>query len=284
VAVAVLAAAATALAGRPPGAARAAAEAAREPVVGVSGATSPVRLPRTRMAPATLRLGFTSAAAQQPQTPELTGIRFALARRLELRAGGLPSCPLGDLYSTFADPSQLCAGSLLGRGTITSEITLPERAPVTVEGQMTAFYDLGEGQPRILVRVLGGSAMPLSYVIPFTIYHERGAFPTVLAVSAMRSIAGICAIGHPNCFSQAYTYSGIYGHISRFELTLARRFSHGGRKLSVVNADCPAPGRSPSAVLPILRAELAYAAGGRAPTPTATARCEVSMRPPPPRR
>jgi hypothetical protein len=91
----------------------------------------------------------------------------------------------------------------------------------------------------------------------------------------MQFIAGICAKGHPNCFSQTYTYKGIYGRISRFELTLARRFVHAGRKVSLVNAECPAGAGSSQAVVPLARFDLTYARAFPR-TQIATGTCEVS--------
>jgi len=247
---------------------------ADELIVGVSGETVPSRLPRWHMVPAMLRLGFTSAAVGTPATPELTAIRLGLSRNLALQTAGLPSCPIADLYAETSEASQRCAGSLVGRGIVISEVTLPGQAPVTIEGHLSAFYDLGERQPRILAQVTSSGSLPLTYVIPFTIYREPGVFGTVLSVQQMRFIAGRCARGHSNCFSQAYTYKGIYGHISKLELTLDRQFVHAGKRTSVVSADCPASAGSSSATFPLVNVDLAY--GGISRSQVATRRCEVS--------
>jgi hypothetical protein len=245
-----------------------------EVVIGVSGETLPGKLPRSRMAPATLRLGFTSETPSTPTTPELTAIRLEISRNIAFQTAGLPSCPIAELYESS---EQVCAGSQVGHGTVISEVTLPGQAPATIEGRLSAFYDFGEGQPRILAQVTSAGALPLTYVIPFTIYKTHGVYGTTLSVEHMRFIAGRCKRGHPNCFSQTYTYKGIYGHISKFELTLDRRFAHAGKRTSVVSADCPARNGSSSASFPLVKANLAY------PYPNAisrsriaTSRCEVS--------
>jgi hypothetical protein len=161
---------------------------------------------------------------------------------------------------------------------VISEVTLPGRAPATIEGHLSAFYDFAEGQPRIVAQVTSTGALPLTYVIPFTIYKARGVFGTLLSVQHMRFIAGICAKGHPNCFSQTYTYRGIYGHISKFELTLDRQFVREGKRTSVVSADCPARGSSSSATFPLVMANLGYPAPTFSRSQVATGRCEVSAR------
>jgi hypothetical protein len=243
-----------------------------EAVIGVSGETVPGKLPRSRMAPATLRLGFTSEIPSAPTTPELTAITLELSRNLAFQTAGLPSCPITELYSESSDAGQVCAGSLVGHGIVISEVTLPGQAPVTIEGRLSAFYDFGEGQPRILTQVTSTGALPLTYVIPFTIYKAYGVYGTILSVQQMRFIAGKCARGHPNCFSQTYTYKGIYGHISKFELTLGRQFVHAGKRISVVSADCPASGGSSSAIFPLVKVDLAY------PYPNAISRSQVATR------
>ncbi len=246
-----------------------------EVVIGVSGETVPGKLPRSRMVPATLRLGFTSEAASTPITPELTAIRLEVSRNLTFQTAGLPSCPIAELYSESSDAGQVCAGSLVGYGIVISEVTLPGQAPVTIEGHLSAFYDLGEGQPRILAQVTSTGPLPLTYVIPFTIYKAHGTFGTILSVEQMRFIAGICVRGHPNCFSQTYTYKGIYGHISKFELTMDRQFVHVGKRTSVVSADCPASNGSSSVVFPLVKVNLAYREA-ISRSQVVTRRCEVS--------
>ena len=246
-----------------------------EVVVGASGETVPRKLPRARMVPATLRLGFTSERPGAPRTPELTAIRLEVSRNLALQTVGLPSCPIAALYSVSSQAGQGCRGSLIGHGTVASEVALPGQAPVKIEGRLSAFYDFAEGQPRILAQVTSAGALPLTYVIPFTIERVRGVFGTILSVEQMRFIAGICARGHPNCFSQTYTYKGIYGRISKFELTLARRFVHAGKSMSLVSAECPARGGSSSATFPLVKVELSYPELVVS-SQVATRRCEVA--------
>lgn len=120
-------------------------------------------------------------------------------------------------------------------------------------------------------------------MIPFTIHRGPGVFGTTLSVAQMRFIAGLCIPANANCFSQTYTYKGIYGHISKFELALSRRFVHAGRMASFVSADCPARGSSSSAVLPLVKVALEYPFEiSRSRSQVVTRRCEVSA--PRPRR
>lgn len=177
-----LALASTAAAGVLPAAAGGDSAQAGEAVIGVSGETVPSKLPRSRMAHATLRLGFTSEVPSAPETPELTAIRLYVSRNVAFHTAGLPSCPIAALYSESSDARQECAGSLVGHGVVVSEVTLPGQAPVTIEGHLLAFYDFGEGRRRLLAQVTSSGALPLTYVIPFTIYKAQDVYGTVLSV------------------------------------------------------------------------------------------------------
>lgn len=238
-----------------------------------SAETTPNGLPRSKLAPASLRLGFTSEALASPAVPELTGVVFEVPRNLHFQTVGLPSCPLADLYSTYLSARQTCAGSFVGHGSVTSEVILPGQAPATINGHLVAFYAFAQGQPRILAQVTSGDPVPLTYVIPFQI-EPHGAFGTSLVVSHMRHIAGVCARNHPNCFAQPYTLKGVYGHISSFEMSLHRSFAQAGKRGSFVSARCPAPGKKPGAFFSFATS-LRYAGGGLL-TAAVNRRCRVS--------
>jgi hypothetical protein len=214
-----------------------------EPTLSASGGVVPSRLPASHRVPVTLQLGFGFEGPEHSATPELTSLALDVSRDVAFQMRGLPSCPLARLFSSYASPLQTCAGSLVGHGRVISEVTLPGQAPVTVDGNLLAFYAFAEGQPHILAQVTSSGALPLTYVIPFQIEKTRGAFGTRLHVRKMSNIQGECTRGHPNCFAQPYRLKGVYGRISSFELSLHRLFSHEGKKTSFVSADCPARGR-----------------------------------------
>lgn len=245
--------------------------------LGMSGEIIPSKLPRSRPAPVSLRIGFISEEPSTHTAPELTRIALEIFRNVTFQTAGLPSCPLAKLYSTTATARQACARSLVGRGRVISEVKLPGRAPATIDGSLLAFYNSAEGHRGILARVTSGGSLPLTYVIPFRFRKGRSLFGTSLYVdrSHMTGIQGICAIGHPNCFS-TYGFEGIYGHISSFELTLKRRFTRADRRESFVNADCPAGGRQLSAGFE--RVSVNYDQGSRLGGESATflGRCEVA--------
>jgi hypothetical protein len=238
-----------------------------EPVLTASGETAPTHLSRTHTVPITLRTGFSSEVPGNSTTPELERIAIELNPAIEFQTAGLPSCPLSVAASPTEDARRTCAGSLVGQGTVDSEITLPDQTPVKVEGTLLAFYAFAEGVPHILGRVTTSAPLSLVYVIPFGIRQAHRAFGTRLIVRKMRVIAGVCARGHPDCFAQPYSLTGIYGHISKLELSLHRTFAHAGRRTSFVVARCPlprgpVPRNPPGPTFPFLRVTAHYTEQG----------------------
>jgi hypothetical protein len=184
-----------------------------------------------------------------------------LSRRITLDGKGLPSCSLQQLRSSYFDSGGTCAGSLVGRGAVTSEITLPGRAPVMVTGRMLAYYASDGGSEHILGRVVTGEPLRLTYVLPFTILPQRGSFATRLLIRKMRAIRGKCASGHPYCFGGPYSLEEIYGHIAALELNLQRRFKNRGEQHSFVSASCSMPAQLPLFTVRWARVTLGYQGG-----------------------
>lgn len=246
-----------------------------EPGMTASGELLPAKLPRSGMAPATLRLGFTSYPINEAAVPDLSSIEIGLSRRVTLETAGPPSCSVAKLRSAYVNARQACSRSFVGHGSVTSEVTLPGQAPVVITGHLLAFYALAEGRPRILAQVTSGDPLALTYVIPFAIDAAEAPFGPSLVVRQMSRLQGICAAGHPNCFSDPYRLEGVYGHISSFEMSLHRIFSRAGRRRSFVNAGCPVPGHRSAGNFPLARIKLRYTTGSTL-SDSASGECAVS--------
>jgi hypothetical protein len=246
-----------------------------EPGMTASGKLLPAKLPRSGMAPATLRVGFTSYPINEAAVPDLSSIEIGLSRRVTLETAGLPSCSLSKLRSAYVNARQACSRSFVGHGSVTSEVTLPGQAPVVITGHLLAFYALAEGRPRVLAQVTSGEPLALTYVIPFEIAAAEAPFGASLVVRQMSHLQGICAVGHPNCFEDPYGLEGVYGHISSFKMSLHRIFSGAGSRRSFVNAGCPVPGRRSVGNFPLVRVDLRYTTGSTL-SDSASGECAVS--------
>jgi hypothetical protein len=226
------------------------------PVASFSGASLPARLPRGHRAPIGLSAGFTSEDPAAGPAPELGQITIELSPRVSLRTAGRPLCRERLLYKAPDTALEECRGSLVGRGTVVSDIPTSPYGEQTarVEGAMRVFYGLAEGTPMLLARVETGEPMPLVYVIPFQI-ERSGSGATRLVAHKMRNRRGRCARGHPNCFADPYGVDGIYARVAGFELAL--RAGHG--RTAFLRASCPSRSASPSASFVLERFQLRYA-------------------------
>jgi hypothetical protein len=244
----------------------AAGEAPQPPtVMTASGETLPILLPRGKPVPAGLGLGFASEDVDAHTAPELESIAFDISRNVVFDFTGLPRCTLPELFESYG-AGEPCPRSLVGTGTVTSEITVPGRPTSrAAEGALYAYYGFVGGSPHILARIAVEEPLPLIYVIPFAIEPGKGGFGTSLVADKMHLLHGKCPRGRPNCFAQPYNFKGIYGHISRFRLFLSRRFRAQGRRRSVVSASCPIGGHAPR--YPLEQVALHYAFGSESSVP-----------------
>jgi hypothetical protein len=230
--------------------------------ISVSGETLPQFLPRGKPIPVGLGIGFTSEDTATHTAPELTQISFEVSRNVVFDFEGLPQCRLPDLFRSY-DEEEPCRRSLIGTGTVVSEITVPGQPTAkAAEGALYAYYGVVAGRPRILARISVEEPLPLIYVIPFAIRAGEGAFGTGLVASKMKLRKGKCPRDRPACFAQPYNFKGIYGHISSFRLFLQRRFRSRGERRSLVSASCLPDGGSPLFVLERLSLSLASGSVG----------------------
>jgi hypothetical protein len=231
--------------------------------VQATGSLLPKRLPRARQVPVRLQVGFRSPSVDG-SVPGLERISFEIFSSIDFTAWR-HRCSLAVLYSD-RNPRKECPGSLIGQGSVSSEITVPGQAPVAVTGRLFAFYSLGGGEPRILAQVITGDPLPLIYVIPFTLRSAEGRHSTALFVPPrqMRNIAGSCAPEYPDCFAPSpYTLKGVYGHISELTMSLHSVLPRRPHPVSFVNGRCSFPDLAVDRP-PLLRVSLDYSEGASA--------------------
>jgi len=84
------------------------------PSLSMSGELVPATLPRSQLAPITLRIGFEFPPAGNSRVSELNSITLDFARNIRLQTMGLPSCSLSRLLSSYGDPVKNLQG-LSGR-------------------------------------------------------------------------------------------------------------------------------------------------------------------------
>jgi hypothetical protein len=224
--------------------------------VSFDGKLTPHALPRSRTAPVKVAVGAKIASTNGQTPPQLRQIAIAINRNGRLSAKGLPSCPLKEIQpSTTADALAACRRSLVGEGSFSAKVLLPQQAPFPSAGKVFAFNGSYQGKPAILAHVYGTQPVPTSYTIPFVIGATKGTFGTVLSASL------------PQVTSD-------WGYVTGLQITLGRTFSYHGQRRSYLSAACPAPKGFPGAVFPFARASFGFA-GGKALTSTLTRSCKA---------
>jgi hypothetical protein len=223
--------------------------------VSFNGKLTPHILPRTSMAPIKVTVGTKITTANGANPPQLLQISIAINHFGRLEAKGLPLCTLADIQpTTTADALAACRRSLVGEGSFSAKVLLPQQAPFPSAGKVFAFNGVFKGKPAILAHVYGTDPIPTSYTIPFSVKPTKGTFGTVLSAS----------------LPQATSHSG---YVTGLSLTLGRSFRSHGKRRSYLSATCPAPKSVSVAAFPFARATFGF--GKKTLTSTLTRSCRV---------
>jgi hypothetical protein len=208
-----------------------------------SGSIAPVKLPRTAAAPVGVQLGGKIKTTDKSAPPILDRIVLEINREGTLQSRGLPVCSLGKLKSiSSAGAKQACGEALVGRGSVTSRVSLPGQGAFASNGTLLAFNGRYKGAQAIFAQVASGAPLPLTYVIVFEVKKRGGRFATQL-LGTLPPIASE------------------YGYISAFNMNLRRTYTYRGKKLSFASASCPAPEGFPGANFPLAKASYEFEDG-----------------------
>jgi hypothetical protein len=223
--------------------------------VAFSARLSPRSLPRQDMAPVSVSIGGRIGTTDGRMPPQLRRIAIAINRDGALDLRHLPACLLDDIQpSNNENALEACRASLVGEGTFSADVKLPEQSPFPSRGKVLAFNGTVHGRPALLAHVYGSEPGPTSYTLPFMITRTKGTFGTLLEASL------------PQITSD-------WGFVTGIELDLNRRFNVDGEAHGYLSARCAAPPGFPGAVFPLIRASFAFA--HRTMTSTLTRSCKA---------
>jgi len=213
-------------------------------VVTLDGSVSPRYLPRQRSVPVSLTLAGTIRDEHSPPT-RLRSIEIAFGDRGGLETSGLPLCPRSRLRNATASQAlEGCRAALVGRGRISTEVTLDPDEPLIADAGALAFNGLSGGRPAVWVHAYSASP-PVSFVIPFFLRQLRtGGYGLLLQAPVQQAL-------------------GRWPRLRSFRITLGRRYSAGGKSRSYLSARCPLPPRLGIGIFPLARATYRFA-----PSPT----------------
>jgi DNA-binding beta-propeller fold protein YncE len=209
--------------------------------VKVDSDLAPKALPRHGAAGVHVSLETEIAATDGGTPPQLRRIAIAINRNGHFEPRGLPICHLAEIQpSSNAGALAACRASLVGEGSFSADVKLPEQSPFPSVGRVLAFNGRLNGHPAILAHVFGTKPVPTSFTLPFEIRPARGTYGTVLSASVPRSTGGF---------------------ITGLRLNLGRSFRAGGERRSYISAGCPAPAGLRGAVFPLARSSFTFTDG-----------------------
>ncbi len=211
--------------------------------VSVDGRLLPKKLPRHGTAPVSVSVSGRIGSKASSPPPQLEKLTIAINRHGHLSSRGLPRCRIGHIDpSTTSEAMAACGPALVGDGTFSANVRLPEQSPFPSDGKVLAFNGKLGGRPAIFAHIYGTDPVPTSYVLPFFIKSSGGTFGTVLETSLPR-------------------VTGEWGFVTGISMTLDRRFTVGGKQRSFLSAGCPAPDGLGLAVFPLLRTSFGFEGG-----------------------
>lgn len=209
--------------------------------VGFDGKLTPHVLPRHGTAPVGIVVDAKISATGGQDPPQLRRITIAINRNGHFTSAGLPVCRIDQIQPSTTDGAfAACRGSLVGEGSFSANVKLPQQSPFPSAGKVLAFNGEVNGRPAILAHIYGTQPVPTSTVLTFLLRKSHGTYGTTLEASLPQA-------------------TGNWGYVTGLRMNLRRRFSYRGHSRSFLSAGCPAPAGFPSASFPLAKTSFAFA-------------------------
>lgn len=212
-------------------------------IVSLKGGITPKALPRHHRAPVAVYLAGGVQTADRSPLPQVDSIKLELAWRGRLDTEGLPVCSRGRLASTDSQQAmESCGDAVVGHGALSAKIFVPNQDPFGIRAQLLAFNGRTKaGNPAVWVQGYSHNP-PVSFILPFTVSHQKGAFKTVLTSIIRRAV-------------------GPWPRVASFRINVGRHFTHDGSRHSYLNASCPVPQGFTAGFLSLARATYNFVGG-----------------------
>jgi hypothetical protein len=211
--------------------------------VSFSGGISPHALPRQGTAPVTVDLAGEIKTVDGQDPPQLRTIALAINRNGRLDYTGLPACHYHEIQpASTAEAIESCPRSVVGTGTFSAHVVLPEQSPFPSAGKMIAFNGVFKGRHVLFAHIYGTRPLPQSTVLAFAIGRTPGTYGTTLSAQLPKVAAE-------------------WGYVSGVSLSLRRNFKYKGKPRSFISAGCPAAPGFPGATFPFAKASFGFEDG-----------------------
>jgi hypothetical protein len=212
-------------------------------VFSLNGQIAPLKLPRDRLAPISVRLSGSLRTEDGSALPRMIRMELGLPQQGVIDTRGLPVCSPRRLRSaTTAGALEACRDALVGRGRLRADVVLPDQSPLSIDTRLLAFNARVGGRRAVVVHAFG-RGVPVAVVIPFLLERGTGRLGRALVAKLPRAL-------------------GPWPRLASFEMTLSRRFEYRGRSHSYLSASCPIPKALTAGFFSLARASFTIAGGG----------------------
>lgn len=223
----------------------------------VTAKLAPNKLPRDRLAPTSVSIGWNITSTDVSEPPKLKAIGIEINRNGILDATGLPVCPYEKIQpASSARALSNCRASLVGRGSFSALVGLEGQERYAAKGQMLVFNGVEDGRPVLFGHLYSDYPFANSFVIVFDISRsKRGAYGTTLSASLPANLRA-------------------WGNLTQVEMSLARSYRHRGERRSFLSASCPTPRNINLTLFRLAKTQFSFT-GGTDVSSTLTETCKV---------
>jgi hypothetical protein len=187
------------------------------------GGISPSTLPAHTQTPISAHIDAEIGTVDGTHPPAVRTLNIDFDKTIQLHAKGLPACRKGMLEArTTTAAKRACPDSIVGSGEGAVEVVFPEQRPLDARGPVF-LYSGG---------VKGGTT---------TLFvHAYVAIPAPTAVVATVKISRIDRGPYGlHTVSKVPLIANGAGSVTKFRISIDRKFTYRGRRVSYLTASCP---------------------------------------------
>lgn len=189
----------------------------------VDGGFSPTVLPKKTLAPISLSATGKVKTLDGSHPPALKEFNIEADKNGAVDVTGFPTCTSGKLQSQDTAHAQaICKKAIVGQGTATIEIAFPESKAISESSKLLVFNGGKKG------------GVTTFFVHAYIKVPVPAAVVTTVKVKKInKGRYGLLAVG------SIPTIAGGSGSVTSFSLTIDKKYTYKGKKMSILSAKCP---------------------------------------------
>lgn len=191
-------------------------------ILKADGGVTPKALPKTKMAPATVRVRGVIEAADKGHPEAFREAVIDFDKNGTIETKGLPTCKGNELEArNTKDALKVCGDSVVGSGNGEIQISFPEQRPIPVTAPITAFNGGTKGGKTTL------------YIHTFiTVPVPSAVVTTVTIKKVKKGRYGLSTV------AKVPVIAGGSGSVLAFDIKFGKKYSYKGKKVSYIAAKC----------------------------------------------